>query len=83
MHKVMLYGLSTCVWCKRTREFLDESGVLYDYVYVDDLEGDERAKLMEEVRRWNPRGSFPTVVVDDAVAVVGYKQAELKEALGL
>ncbi|MHB0858495.1 MAG: glutaredoxin family protein [Anaerolineae bacterium] len=83
MHKVMLYALSTCVWCKRTRQFLDECGVEYQFVYVDDLDLDERVKLMEEVRRWNPRGSFPTIVVDDTVAVVGFNQAELREALGL
>ena len=34
-HKVTLYALSTCGWCKKTKKFLDELGVEYEYVYVD------------------------------------------------
>jgi glutaredoxin len=82
-HRILFYGLSTCVWCKRTREFLEESGVGFDYVYVDLLEGDERAEAIEEIKRVNPKTNFPTVVVDGGVAVVGYDPDRLKEALGL
>ena len=33
--KIMLYALSTCIWCKKTRELLQSSGVAFDYIYVD------------------------------------------------
>ena len=32
--KIMLYALSTCVWCKKTRELLDDLGVEYYFIYV-------------------------------------------------
>ena len=79
----VFYGLSTCVWCKRTRKFLEDQGVQFDYVYVDKLKGQERAEAVEQVRRWNSAVSFPTVVVGDATCVVGYKPNKLKEVLGL
>jgi glutaredoxin-like protein NrdH len=82
-HHTIFYGLSTCVWCRRTRKFLEQEGVAFDYIYVDLLKGQEREKVVEQVRRWNAAVSFPTVVVDDARCVVGYKQDQLKEALGL
>jgi glutaredoxin-like protein NrdH len=82
-HNVMFYGLSTCVWCKRTRQFLEEMNVQFDYVYVDLLQGDERTKAVAEVRRWNKAGSFPTVIVDAAQAIVGFRKDDLKTALGL
>jgi len=82
-HQTVFYGLSTCVWCKRTRNFLEQEDVAFDYIYVDLLKGQERAEVVEEVRRWNPSVSFPTIVVDDAKCVVGYKQDQLKEVLGL
>jgi glutaredoxin-like protein NrdH len=82
-YRTVFYGLSTCVWCKRTRNFLEQEGVAFDFVYVDLLKGQERAEVVEEVRRWNPSVSFPTIVVDDAKCVVGYKQDQLKEVLGL
>jgi glutaredoxin len=82
-HQTVFYGLSTCIWCKRTRKFLEEQGVSFEYIYVDLLKGQERKDALAQVRRWNPAESFPTVVVDNAKAVVGLKEEMLKEALGL
>ncbi|MEA3341413.1 MAG: glutaredoxin family protein [Chloroflexota bacterium] len=82
-HHTVFYGLSTCIWCRRTRQFLEEQDVEFDFTYVDLLKGQEREEAVEQIRRWNSAGSFPTVVVDDSRCVVGYKTGELKEALGL
>jgi glutaredoxin len=79
--KIMLYALSTCVWCKKTRKLLENLGVEYFYVYVDQLEEDDRNKTIEEIEKWNPRCSFPTLVFNDDKCVVGYKEDEIKEAL--
>ena len=81
--KVMLYALSTCAWCRRTKAFLDENEVEYEFTYVDLLEGEEKQQAIEVVRKWNPRRSFPTVVIDDTKSVAGFKPELLKEALGL
>jgi glutaredoxin len=82
-HQIVFYGLSTCIWCKRTRQFLEDQGVAFDYIYVDLLRGQEQDDAKAQVRRWNPSVSFPTIVVDDTRCVVGYRPDELKEALGL
>jgi glutaredoxin len=82
-HHTVFYGLSTCVWCKRIRRFLEDQGVEFDYVYVDLLKGQEREEAMGQVRRWNAAVSFPTVVIGDNQCVVGYKPEKLGEALGL
>ncbi len=82
-HQTIFYGLSTCVWCRRTRKFLEDQQVQFDYVYIDKLEGQERAEAIEQVRNWNAAVSFPTVVIGDSVCVVGYKPEKLKEVLGL
>jgi glutaredoxin-like protein NrdH len=82
-HSVAFYGLSTCVWCKKTREFLESEGVAFDFTYVDLLTGDERSRAIDEVTKVNPRTNFPTVVVDGEQVVVGYDPDKLKEALGL
>ena len=82
-HHIAFYGLSTCIWCKRTRAFLESRDVKFDYVYVDLLQGQEQKEAIEQVRRWNPATSFPTVVVDGNQCVVGYKPDKLKEVLEL
>jgi glutaredoxin len=83
MHKVMLYALSTCIWCKRTRQFLDENHVPYDYVYVDVLDREAKKQMLAEIRRWNKHESFPTIVIDGEKVLVGFEEERLREALGL
>jgi glutaredoxin len=78
---VMLYALSTCVWCQKTKRLLDELGVAYDYEYIDLLQGNERAAAMNTIRRWNPVCSFPTLVIDDK-CIVGFQEKEIRKALG-
>jgi glutaredoxin-like protein NrdH len=80
--KIMFFGLSTCVWCKKTRRLLDELGVTYDYVYVDLLSPAEQEKAMEQVRRWNPNESFPTIVFNDSSCVLGFDEARIRTAVG-
>jgi glutaredoxin-like protein NrdH len=80
---VKLYALSTCGWCKKTKQLLDTNGVEYDLVYVDLLEGDDREAVLAEVRKWNPRTSFPTVVVNESESVAGFKEERLRELLGI
>jgi glutaredoxin-like protein NrdH len=79
----MLYALSTCGWCKKTKAFLDENGIAYNYVYVDLLKGEEKENALAQVRKWNPRSSFPTIVIDDRESIAGFKEDRLKEVLGL
>ncbi len=81
-HQVKFYGLSTCIWCRKTRQFLEDEGIAFDFVYVDLLQGDERDTVKDEIRPWNPRVSFPTIVIDGAQCVIGFKTDELKQVLG-
>ena len=80
---VVLYALSTCGWCRKTRELLEELGVEYSYVYVDMLPpGEEKDQARKEVLKWNDHQSFPTIVIDNERAIVGYAADEIREALG-
>jgi glutaredoxin-like protein NrdH len=47
---------------------------------VDKLEGEERVKVIEEIKKINPNLSFPTLCIDDKV-IVGYQEDEIREAL--
>ena len=41
---VMLYALSTCAWCRKTKELLRKLGVEFRYIDIDLLEGEEKEK---------------------------------------
>lgn len=79
--KVMLYALSTCIWCRKTKQLLTDMGVEYDYVFVDLLSGADKDEAVKTVTKWNPDCSFPTMVVNDSKCIVGFKEPEIREAL--
>lgn len=79
--KVVLYALSTCGWCKKTRMLLEDLKIDFNFIYVDLLTGEERSKIIKEVEKWNPQLSFPTVVINDNDVIVGFKGDEIKEKL--
>jgi glutaredoxin-like protein NrdH len=79
---VKMYTISTCSHCKATKKFMDDCKVQYEFTDVDLLEGEERKAILEDVRRLNPRCSFPTIIIGDTV-IVGYQEDKIREALGL
>lgn len=81
--KVILYALSTCPWCKLTKKFLNDNGVAYDYIDVDMLEGEEKENAIQTVTKWNPRCSFPTMVINDSKCIIGFDEKEIRENLKL
>ena len=80
--EVMLYALSTCVWCKKTKALLDELGVEYSYIDVDLLEPNQKELIMSEVEKWNPSRSFPTLVINNQKCIVGFKEEQIRKELG-
>ena len=79
---VRMFTLSTCGHCKAAKTFMKELGVEYDYTDVDLLQGEERQKTIDEVRKINQRLSFPTIVIGETV-IIGNNPDEIKKALGL
>jgi len=77
-----MYTLSTCSHCKATKKYLDDCKVKYEATDVDLLDGEERTAILEDLKKWNPRCSFPTIIIGEKV-IIGYREDEIKEALGL
>jgi len=82
-HKVVVYALSTCVWCKMIKQFLKDNNVEFEYIDVDLCEEGEKARIREELQSKSGSLSYPTVIVDDKIVIVGFKEDKLKEALGI
>lgn len=78
--EVIFYGLSTCMWCRKTRALLDEKNIEYTGIYVNELDAEEKERVSEEVRKLNPNRSYPTIKIGDRV-VVGYHPEKIEEAL--
>lgn len=81
---VKMYTISTCAWCKKTKRFMKENNIEHRYIDIDDLEGEEKDEIMEELENHNPTKSVPTIIIDEGEEViVGFKEDKLKETLNL
>jgi glutaredoxin-like protein NrdH len=80
--RVKIYTLSTCSHCKAAKKFLNDLSVQYEFVDVDMLDAEDKAAVLDEVRKYNPRLTFPTILCGDKV-IIGFQDREIKEALGL
>jgi len=80
-HKVLVYAISTCVWCKRAKKFLIENNIEYEYVDVDLCNREDREKIREAILSRGGRLSYPTVIVDDRILITGFNEDRLREVL--
>ena len=80
-HKILLYAISTCAWCKRAKKFLTENNIEYEYVDIDLCSKKDREKIREAILGRGGRLSYPAVIVDDRILITGFNEGQLREAL--
>ena len=79
--RVFVYALSTCGHCRAAKKLLNDNGVEYEFVDVDLLPRDELRTVFAEVAKVNPQQHLPPSSSEKVV--VGNREAEILEALGL
>jgi glutaredoxin len=77
---VMVYSLSTCPWCRKTKKYFDEQGVSYDFLDVDTAARDEREKAVATVREMAGSLAYPVVIINGVVAQ-GYQPEQFADML--
>ena len=77
MTSVKIYSTPSCPWCKKTKEFLKENKISFTDI---DVASDQKA-AKEMIEKSGQMG-VPVIDIDGKI-IVGYKESELKEALGL
>jgi glutaredoxin len=82
-HKVLIYAISTCAWCKMTKKFLSDNNVEYEYVDVDLTDDEDHEKIREDITSRGGEPSYPTIIVDDKTVITGFRKDKIKEALGI
>ena len=65
----------------KTKGILKQMGVKFDFVYVDLLEGRDQDDAMNAVEKWNPNGSFSTLVINNSKSIIGFREHEIRKAL--
>ncbi len=82
-HKVLMYALSSCAWCKMTKKFLNENKVEYEYVDVDQCSDKDRAAIRRDIEGRGGEPNYPIIIVDGKKMINGFRKDKISEALGL
>ena len=82
-HKVVIYALSTCVWCKMTKQYLKDNEVEFEFLDVDLCEPKEKEQARQQILDKSGSLNYPTTIVDDKKVITGFRKDLLKEALEL
>ena len=78
---ILLFALSTCGWCRKTKNLLNSLGVGYRYIDVDLLDSEAKKEVAAELDHWNPGHSFPCIVIDDSKCIVGFQEDKIRQAV--
>lgn len=82
-NKVFLYALSTCGWCKKTKQYLKENDIEYEYLDVDKCSKEEQKEAVKILKEKNAPVAFPVTMINDDVVISGHKPEKIAEALGI
>jgi glutaredoxin-like protein NrdH len=80
-HKVFMYALSTCAWCRLAKNFLKDNDVEYEYVDVDLSSREDRERIRGDILERGGRLSYPVIIIDDKKLINGFRKEEIREAL--
>lgn len=76
---ITVYALSTCIWCRKSRRLLEELGIDHDVVEVDLIEdSEEKNTVIQDIMKWNPDCSYPTIVINNKDCIVGFDEEKIK-----
>ena len=81
MKKVIVYALSTCPWCRKTKKFFTDHEIPFNYVDYDLADQITQEGIMRELDAAGASG-FPFVRIGEQV-IVGYQPDGFSAALGL
>jgi glutaredoxin len=82
-HKVLIYALSTCIWCKRTKQLMNDNGIEYEYIDIDTCTEKQKEEIRKDIVKRGGYIGFPCTIIDDKTVVNGFREDQIKEALGL
>jgi len=79
---ILLFTLSTCMWCKKCKRFLADRNLKYRYIDVDNIDSKDKSIIIDHLKsKYQSRISYPFLVCEKG-HVIGYKLNEYEELFG-
>jgi glutaredoxin-like protein NrdH len=82
--KLRLYSLSTCAFCKKAMSYLQENGVEFQFIHLDQIDFDLKREAKKELKgKYENIPVFPILTIDDNEALSGFVRQKWAEKLGI
>ena len=79
--EVIVYTTHTCPFCNQQKSWLDEHGIEYENIFVDDEQ--EKAKEMVEISGQMGVPFTRIITENDEVHILGFQEEKLRKELGI
>ncbi|MHA1804321.1 MAG: glutaredoxin family protein [Promethearchaeota archaeon] len=80
--EITIFTLSTCMWCKKCKRWLNERNIKYRYVDVDKIDHSDKRQIINYLgEKFQSRISYPFMICDDKELVVGYDPSRYEELM--
>jgi glutaredoxin len=80
--KVKVYALSTCPWCRKTKQFFKDHNIPFEAIDYDTCEAQKQEEALAEMKRYGAGDSFPFVLIGGK-PVEGFNPDTYCELLGI
>ncbi len=80
-HKILMYTISTCVWCKQTKNYLKANSIEYEYVDIDLCSEEDREKVRRDILSRGGDLNYPVIIIDDKILINGFQKDKISEVL--
>jgi glutaredoxin len=80
-NRVLLYALSTCAWCRMTKQFLKDNNIEFEYVDVDLCTDEDLKKVKKDILDRGGSLSYPVMIINDKKLISGFRKDLIKEHL--
>jgi glutaredoxin len=78
---ITLYALSTCFWCRKTKNLLDSLKIEYTVHFVDLLKGRKQSEALAVMRKGGAKEQFPMLFISGKRAVTGFDEEKIRKAV--
>lgn len=82
MPEILVYALSTCPWCRKTKKFFADRNIPIDCTDFDLADDERQEQIMNDMLDHGGTGQFPYVRIGEET-VVGWNPEKYAELLRL
>ncbi|MHA1490525.1 MAG: glutaredoxin family protein [Promethearchaeota archaeon] len=81
VREITIITLSTCMWCKKCKRWLEERDIQYKFIDIDKILHEDKKKILDFLKsNYKERVSYPFMIYDDD-NIMGYDPGKYEKLL--